>query len=184
MEALGGARDIARSRKELLEAGYKGDPVVVLVPGDHPTLKPLAEMGAELLVRIGFNLDRQEVDWSTLQQRRLSRDCVGQGGWSVYFTHVEGREACSPASHQHTRGLGLRSTPGWPTSARLEELRAAWFAARDLAEQQAVARRLQEQVLTDLPYVPLGQFFQASAHRKSVSGILDGFPLFHNLRKA
>ncbi|MFH5923125.1 ABC transporter substrate-binding protein [Roseomonas xinghualingensis] len=184
MEALTAPRDLARSRKELLEAGYKGERVVILAPSDHPALNALAKVGAELLARIGFNLDLRMMEWSTLQQHRLKRDCVEQGGWSVYFTHVAGMEASDPASHQNTRGLGLRSNPGWPTSGKLEELRVAWFAAQDLAEQQAVARRLQEQVLIDLPYVPLGQFFEATAYRKSVSGILGGFPLFHNLRKA
>lgn len=184
MDALTAPRDQARSRRELLAAGYKGERVVILAPGDYPTLNVLAEVGADLLTRIGFNVDLQTIDWGTMQQRRLKRENVSQGGWSIYFTTVAGVEAFNPASHQNTRGLGLRSNPGWPTSARLEELRAAWFAANTPAEELAVARQLQQQVLIDVPYVPLGQFYDATAYRSSVTGILNGFPLFHNLRKA
>jgi peptide/nickel transport system substrate-binding protein len=184
MAALTAPRDIARSRQALRAAGYKGERVVVMAAGDYPTLNAMAQVGADLLTRIGMNVDLQTLDWGTIQQRRLKRGPVEQGGWSVYFTNVAGVEAFDPASHQNTRGLGLRSNPGWPTSARLEELRAAWFAAGSLPEQQAVARQLQAQVFQDVPYVPLGQYFEPTAFRRGITGILKGFPLFHNLRKA
>lgn len=184
MEAITAPRDLARSKRDLRAAGYKGERVVVLSPGDYPTLNALGQLSADLLTRIGFTVDLQTVDWGTLQQRRLKKDPVDQGGWSVYCTGVAGLEAFNPASHQNTRGLGDRGSPGWPKSERLEELRAAWFAAGSLEEQQKVARQLQAQVMIDVPYIPLCQVFEPTAYRRSVSDILGGFPLFHNLRKA
>jgi peptide/nickel transport system substrate-binding protein len=184
MEALDAPLDLARARRELTAAGYKGERVVALAPGEDPALKALAQAGAELLTQIGFELDLQVVDREAMQQRLTMRDSVGRGGWSLHFTTITGAEACDPACHENLRGLGLRSIPGWPTSARLEALRTAWFAAGTPEEQKAMARQIQQQVLTDLPYVPLGQIFDATAHRRTVSGLLNGFPLFHNLRKA
>jgi peptide/nickel transport system substrate-binding protein len=184
MEALNAPLDLERARRELTAAGYKGERVVALAPGEDPALTALARAGADLLTRIGFELDLQMVDREIMQQRLAMRDSVDRGGWSLHFTTITGAEACDPACHENLRGRGLRSIPGWPTSARLEALRTAWFAACSAEEQKAVARQIQQQVLTDLPYVPLGQFFDATAHRRTVSGLLNGFPLFHNLRKA
>ena len=184
MDALRAPRDLARSKRELEASNYKGERVVILSPGDYPQFNNMAEVGADLLKRIGFNVDLQVVDWGTLVQRRLKKDPVDQGGWSIYFTSVAGNEAVNPASHQNTRGLGQRSNPGWPTSEQLEALRAAWFAAPTPAEQLAVARQLQEQVFIDVPFIPLGQFYEPNAYSRSLSGILGGFPLFHNVQKA
>ena len=184
MDALRAPRDLARSKRELEASNYKGERVVILSPGDYPQFNNMAEVGADLLKRIGFNVDLQVVDWGTLVQRRLKKDPVDQGGWSIYFTSVAGNEAVNPASHQNTRGLGQRSNPGWPTSEQLEALRAAWFAAPTPAEQLAVSRQLQEQVFIDVPFIPLGQFYEPNAYSRSLSGILGGFPLFHNVQKA
>ncbi|RVT97747.1 ABC transporter substrate-binding protein [Rhodovarius crocodyli] len=183
MEAVTSPRDLARSARDLAAAGYKGERIVVMGAGDYPQLNALAIVGADLLRRIGFNVDLQTVDWGTVVQRRLKKDPVDQGGWSIYFTNIAGLEAYNPASHQNTRGLGERSNPGWPTSPRLEALRTEWFAATDLATEQRVAREMQAQAMIDVPYVPLGQYFEETAYRRNLSGILGGFPLFHNVRK-
>jgi peptide/nickel transport system substrate-binding protein len=37
--------------------------------------------------------------------------------------------------------------------------------------------------MQDVPMIPLGQYFLATAHRRNVSGILQGAPLFWNVRK-
>jgi peptide/nickel transport system substrate-binding protein len=42
---------------------------------------------------------------------------------------------------------------------------------------------MQKQVLTDVPYIPLGQYFQLEAYRKSLSGVLTGMPIFWNVKR-
>ena len=37
--------------------------------------------------------------------------------------------------------------------------------------------------MQDVPYVPAGQYFQPVAYRKSLTGMLNGVPVFTNLRK-
>jgi peptide/nickel transport system substrate-binding protein len=66
----------------------------------------------------------------------------------------------------------------------MEELRAAWFDAPDLAAQQAIARQIQQVAFEEVPYLPLGQYFQATAYRRGISGVLKGLPLFWNVQKA
>lgn len=183
MEALTAPRDLATSRRELEQAGYQGERVVLLSPGDMPAIRALSEVGAELMRKLGMNVDLQSMDWSTLQGRRVKREPIDQGGWSVTFTTIAGTDTMDPASHQNTRGNGLRAPPGWPESAELERLRTAWFEAPDLAAQQRACADIQRQCFIDVPYAPLGQFFQPIAHRTGVTDIPVGFSQFYGVRK-
>jgi peptide/nickel transport system substrate-binding protein len=79
-------------------------------------------------------------------------------------------------------GEGPGSVYGWPSSARIEDLRQQWMDAPDLAAQQGIARELQVQALTDVPYIPLGQMLQATAYKADLTGVLNGFALFWNVR--
>jgi len=36
----------------------------------------------------------------------------------------------------------------------------------------------------DVPYYPLGVFYPATAYRKSLTDVLDGYSLFYNVRRA
>ena len=37
--------------------------------------------------------------------------------------------------------------------------------------------------MEDLPYIPLGQWLRPTAHAAGLTGMLEGFPLFWNLRR-
>ena len=89
-----------------------------------------------------------------------------------------------PGGNQALRGTGERAWFGWPTMPRMEELRAQWFDAPDLAAQQAQARLIQAEAMREAPYLPLGQYFQATAYRRGISGMLKGLPLFWNIHRA
>ncbi len=43
---------------------------------------------------------------------------------------------------------------------------------------------MQLQAWQDVPFVPLGQFIQPIAYRKSLTGMVPGAPVFTNIRKA
>lgn len=183
MGALTSPRDLDRVRRELAAAGYNGQRMVLIVPTDLPFLRAMSEVGGDLFRRIGINLDYQALDWGTVLSRRTSREPVERGGWSAFFTFGGGQDFASPAGHLGLRGNGTNGWIGWPDSPELENLRDAWFDAPDLAAQQAIARRIQAQAMQDVPMIPLGQYFLATAHRRSVSGIVQGAPLFWNIRK-
>ena len=180
---LTGPRDLEKVRRELVAAGYNGQRVALIVPSDLPFLRAMSEVGADLFRRIGLNLDYQALDWGTVLQRRISREPVQRGGWSAFFTFAGGFDFSSPAGHLGLRGNGTNGWIGWPDSPELERLRDAWFDAQDLPSQQAIARRIQAQAMVDVPMIPLGQYFLATAHRRNVTGMLTGAPLFWNLRK-
>ena len=178
--ALTGPRDPAKVKADLAAAGYQGERVAVLVPTDVPALQAMAAAGVTMLQQAGLTVDAQAMDWGTVLSRRTSQAPVDQGGWSVFFTAFAGTDMLNPANHLPLRGNGLDAWFGWPTAPALEDLRAEWFADPDLAAQQATAAKLQQQALTDVPYIPLGQYLQPTAYRASLQGVLNGFPLFWN----
>ncbi|MGD0105355.1 MAG: ABC transporter substrate-binding protein [Rhodopila sp.] len=185
LEVFSGPRDYEAVRAEIAAAGYKGEKTVVLAPTDFPLLKAMADVCADVLQKIGLNVDYQAMDWGTVVQRRIKKDPTDKGGWSVFNTFWAGLDQFNPVGHVFMRGMGEGpgAAPGWPSSPRIEDLRQQWLDARDEAAQRSLARDLQLQALVDVPYVPLGQVLGATAYRTNLSGVLNGFALFWNVRK-
>jgi peptide/nickel transport system substrate-binding protein len=184
MTALTGPRDLAKVKSDLAAAGYQGEKIVLLAPTDIASAKALADISADLLKRLGMNVEYQAMDWATLVQRRAKTDPVEQGGWSLFHTSWNGLDMLTPAGHVFLRGNGRAASPGWPTSPRIEELRDAWFKAPDQAAQQAICREIQLQAFVDVPYIPLGQYFTPTAYRANLTGVLAGTPVFWNIRRS
>ena len=150
-----GPRDLARARREIQVAGYKGELAVLFCA-----------------------VDLLSVDWGTTVQHRVSKQPAGAGGWSAFFTNLTWTNNFDPASH-----LGLRSGKaawfGWPTMPRMEVLRAQWFETSDMAAQKAICAEMERQFWIDVPYVPLGAVALPTAYSASLttprSGILQGY---------
>ena len=180
MDALTAPRDLARSRRELEAAGYKGERVMLMMPTDIPSVAALAEVTADLFRKLGLNLDAQTMDWGTAVQRRTNRETPEKGGWSVFQTSWSGLDHATPATNVFLRGNGLAAAPGWAGSPEIERLRDAWLQAPEL-DQKGLADRIQQQAFRDVPYIPLGQQFQQTAFRAELKGILPGAPVFWNI---
>ena len=183
MAALTGPRELAKVKAAVLAAGYKGEKVAVLVPSDVPTLKTIAEVGADMFTRLGFNVDAQYMDWGTMVQRLGRIDAADQGGWNVYHSYWSGLDQWDPAVNSSLRTLGRAGGPGWPDSPKMEGLRDIWLAAGTLDEQKRVARDIQREAFDVVPYIPLGQMFSPMAYRKEITDVLDGYPLFWNVKR-
>ena len=98
------------------------------------------------------------------------------------FTSLNGSGTMDPAAHLGIRANGLKAWAGWPTSPKLEDLRSAWFDTQDVAEQATICAEIQRQFWLDVPYIPLGQRFGASALNRRVLDVVRGFPLYYGLR--
>jgi peptide/nickel transport system substrate-binding protein len=176
-------RDPERARRALADAGYRGEPVVVLHPTDIANLRALGEVSADMLRRIGMTVDVQAMGWNALVQRRFKTEPVEQGGWSIFSTFWSGLDEFSPAGHVFIRGNGQAAGPGWPVSERMEALRDAWLDAPDAATQKQLADQMQLHAFEHVPYAPLGQLFNATAYRRDLSGMLKVIPAFWNVRR-
>jgi peptide/nickel transport system substrate-binding protein len=184
MQVLTSPRDLAAVRKAVAASGYNNERTVLLIPSDFPTLKALGDVGADMLKRIGINVDAQYSDWGSVLQRLVKTDPVEQGGWSLFHTYWSGLDEFDPAVHTYLRANGRAASRGWPTSERLEALRNDWLFSNDLEERKQIAARMQEQAFIDVPYIPLGQILPATVFRRTVTDVLTGYALFWNLKKA
>ena len=184
-EVLNGPRDWDKAKKLVADSGYKGEKAVIISPTDYPWLQAFCQVARDLLIKLGINVEYVSTDWGTVVQRRASKEPVEKGGWSVFCTGWEGLNLNDPAGHYPIMGNGQAAWFGWPTSPRIEDLRNAWYEASDAAARKKITDAIQLAVFEEVPYIPLGQFFQPIAVRDTISGVLDSpFPIFWNVKKS
>lgn len=181
---LTGPRDAAAARSALAQAGAAGARVRLIGPSDYPNVQALTEVAADALRRAGLDVDHAPTDWATVVQRRANRAPPDSGGWNALCTFFSGLDFLNPAVHLMLRGNGLAAWPGWPTAPALEALRQDWLDAPDLETAQRLAEEIQARAMQDLPAVPLGQFFQPTAYRRELTGVVKGPTAFWNLRRS
>ena len=184
MEALSGKHDIAALRKELEAAGYKGEKIVYLEPTDVPRINAIAEVGADMLRKLGMNLDVIATDWGTTVQRSVSRQPPDKGGWHMFSAFSGGYDMSNPGMHQLARGNGQGAYNGWPELPKLEAIRDEWLATEDPGAQKAIARRFQAQAMLDVPYLPLGLYYQPTAFKANLVDLPKGLILFNGIKRA
>ncbi len=184
MEALSGEHGIADVKQDLAKAGYNNERVVYLVPSDVPRINAIAEVGADMLRKIGMNVDQVTTDWGTTVQRSVKRDPPGQGGWSMFSAFSGGYDMATPGSHQLMRGNGPRAYNGWPEMPKMEALRDEWLRTEPMPAQQALARKMQLEAFQEVPYLPLGSYYQPCAMKSDLTGMQKGLILFTGIRRS
>ena len=184
VEILNSPRDYNKVKQELAAAGYQGERVVVLATAGSGFITPLAQIGADQLLKAGLNVDVQIMDNASMVRRRTSKASIAEGGWSVFFALPDGLFNANPASNYALRANGSAAWEGWPTSSDLECLRTAWLDAPTLAEQKRICEQLQWQLWHDVPYIPMGQVIKPTAYRNDLVDLPSGFPAFYGVRRA
>jgi peptide/nickel transport system substrate-binding protein len=173
-EVLAGPRDYDKAKRLVAEAGYKGERIVLLDPADLPQLHAEALVTNDMLRRLGLNVDLVTAEWGTVIKRVNLREPPEQGGWTVFVTGFAAFDMIDPATNRLLRAAGIAgSPPGWPTDARLEELRAAWFQAPDEAGRKAIASQIEKRAFEFVTYIPTGQYRNRGAYRTYLSGRFD-----------
>ena len=178
LDVLTSPRNFDQVKRALAAAGYGGETVVNVNPGDHTDTHALGDMTTDMLRKSGMTVDDQVMDSASSAKLRVSKK-----GWNCFCTTFAGADFFNPAAHLPIRGNGDAAWSGWAVSTRLEALRNDWFAAPNLAVQQQIARQMQLQAWEDVPYIPLGQIFRATSFNKSLSGVQLGFPVFYGVRR-
>jgi peptide/nickel transport system substrate-binding protein len=184
-DVLKGKGNIAGAKKLLAEAGYAGQPVTCIVAQDQPWLKAMGEVTADVLKKIGMNVDFVATDWGTVGQRRASKSPPGQGGWGMFHTWHAGSDCVTPAGYTALRATGDTAWFGWPNSPAVEADITKWFDAKTPEEEKAAIGRINRQAMEDVVYIPTGFFLGYQAWRSNVSGVVKGpLPFFWDVSKA
>src|SRR6266511_919514 len=183
-EILKGPRRLDAAKRLLADSGYSGQPVTCVVAQDLQITKAQGEVTADLLRRLGMNVDFAAVDWGTNAARRAQKSPPGQGGWQMFHTWHAGAVCIDPSSYTAIRANGDKAWFGWPTSAKVEAEIAGWYEARNLDEEKAAIARLNKAAFEDVVYAPTGFFLAYQAWRKNVGGIVKGpLPFFWGVSK-
>jgi peptide/nickel transport system substrate-binding protein len=178
LSVLTGERDYEVMRRALQSAGYRGEKVVLMAT-DSPYSGPPSNVTADLLKRIGVEVDYQAMDLGTLMKRRESRKPPAEGGWNLYCIAAPGLLCFTPATHYALLGDGS----GRPNDPKMQQLREAWFDAPDLTIRKKIGEQMQLQAFENVPHYPLGLLKQLTAFRPDITGISEGFPVFWNVRR-
>ena len=186
IDIMRGPRDYAAVRQALTRAGYACEKVVILAPTDVQPIRALGLAGTEQLRRAGMNVDLQEMEFGTVIRRWFNQAAPDTGGWSVLFTLLDRSVPnTNPYGNAWIRADGHAAFAGWPTSPRIEALRAAWLGAGNRDEQRRICTELQMQLWQDVPYIPMGEYWQSTAYRKDLLDVLPGcFAVFYGIRRA
>jgi peptide/nickel transport system substrate-binding protein len=154
-----------------------------MVATDQPLANATGSVAADVLRRVGINVDYQATDWGSVLQRRALIKSPAEGGWNLFCVGLPGLFCLTPATHQPLRGNGKGGWFGWPNDPKMEELRDAWFDAPDVAAQKKIGERMQLQAFENVPYYPLGLAQSPTAFRPDIVDAPEGFPLFWNVRR-
>ncbi|MEM8538953.1 MAG: ABC transporter substrate-binding protein [Pseudomonadota bacterium] len=164
-----GSVDAAKAALET--AGYDGTPVVIMQPTDIPVLSAFSLVTAEKLRNVGFEVELQAMDWSTLTSRRALRDPVADGGWNIFHTWWIGADVIDPMA------IAFSGDPeagwfGWAEDAELEKARAAFAVAGSQEDKLQAGKKAQERLWAIGASGQLGQFFTPVAYRNNVQGLI------------
>jgi peptide/nickel transport system substrate-binding protein len=158
--------------------------VTCLIAQDQPITKPQGDVTADLLKRLGVNVDFAAIDWGTVGARRAQKAPPGQGGWQMFHSWQTGADALNPAVNNAIRADGERAWFGWPNVPEVEAQITAWYDAKTLDEEKIAVRRLNKAALDNVVYAPTGFFLTYQAWRKNVAGVVKGpLPFFWGVNK-
>lgn len=166
-------RDLAKARQLMIEAGYKGEPIILITTREIATIGALGDVTAENLRKIGVKVDVRESDWGTMLARRGKKDPPAQGGWHIFHTNLVAGTMFSPLTNF---GVGMacggKSWFGWPCDEETEKLHVAYARAPDEASRRAALETLHKRLWEVVPLVTVGQYNQPLAWRNNISGVL------------
>ena len=172
-------RNLDAARRLLDKSGYAGQPVTCLVAQDLQIAKAQGEVTADLLKRLGMNVDYNAIDWGTTAARRAQK-----AGWNMFHTWHAGAVCVDPSSYTAIRANGDKAWFGWPTSEKVEAEITAWYEATSFDAEKAAIARLNRAACEDVIYAPTGFFLTHQAWRSNVTGIVKGpLPFFWGVSK-
>jgi peptide/nickel transport system substrate-binding protein len=184
-EPLKGPRRVDEARQLLKDAGYAGEKIVLVVGTDQPIVKAEGDVTADLLGRLGLNVDYVAVDWGTVGTLRARKDPPGKGGWNIFHTWHAGADCVNPAPYTGLVTSGDKAWFGWPKNDEIMSLIGQWYNAPDLAAEKQSIAAINKASMDFVTYIPTGFFLAYQAWRSNLTGVVRApFPVFWDVKKA
>ena len=171
-------------RTMLKDGGYNGEKIVLMQPTDQISYNAMCLVALDAFHKVGLNVEAQATDWGTVVQRRAGKEPIDKGGWSLFPSGFPAVDFGNPVLATGLRTNGKDAWNGWPDNAKIESLRDQWIDSTNTAEKKSLSEQIQLEAIAYVPYLPLGQYIQATAFRSNLTGLLRGpAPVFWNAAK-
>lgn len=162
--------NIERTRKLLAEANYDGRPIRFMTSSQYDPMFKISQVAAEYMRAAGFKVDLQVLDWASLSQRRGDPKA-----WDIFSTFVQ--HLAHPAL---ISALASNFVTRWENKEN-EDLLLRIYAEDDKAKQEAMFARVQELVMTEVPFIKIGDFTNLAGRSTKLQGVVpNANPCFWN----
>jgi peptide/nickel transport system substrate-binding protein len=155
-------RNKDKARRLLKEAGYAGQPVRFMTTQEYKWMYDFALVSKQQLEEVGFVIDLQVMDWSTLGQRR-----VNPKEYDVFTTGMG--NFFDPTHHIY---LGP-NWPGWTSDEEIVSLMNQMARETDPRKRYALWEQTTKVFYDKVPVARYGDLFGLRAMRKHVKGFND-----------
>jgi peptide/nickel transport system substrate-binding protein len=158
------------AKKYLEQAGYQGEPVILLTNKDYPSMYNSALVMQQQLQAIGINAQMKVVDWPTsVQMMRNTTE-----GWNFHFTGWGTQPALGPLAVMQF--LVQPNATFKPQGGKDDpDLLSAWNDMNTLPtveRRQEAFARMQKLALERVYAVPFGSFTKVQGVRSNVNGFV------------
>jgi peptide/nickel transport system substrate-binding protein len=177
--------DVVRAKQLLADAGYHGEPIVLVTTSQLPAINALALVAAQRLRDAGVNVDLQVQDWTTMFKRIITPNQTGPAAWNLFASTAGGGGWFHPFTNIGLdTSCGLKNFAGFPCDEEGDRLRQLVLAAPDDTSRKAAFEAFSRRMWAFLPYIPVGQYDSANAWRSNLSGVLDSYVVaYWNIEK-
>lgn len=163
-------KNAAKARALLAEAGYKGEPVVLLTNKDFPSMYNAALVMSQQLQAVGIKAELKVVDWPTSVQMQLVAS--PSPGWNYFFTGYGTQPALGALA---TMNFFMGSNPNYKPKPGQEDpvLKVEWENMNqrvDPKERQAAFVAMQRRILEQALVLPFGSLTKVQGVRANVVG--------------
>jgi peptide/nickel transport system substrate-binding protein len=155
-------RNRDKARRLLKEAGYTGQPIRFMTTQEYKWMYDFALVTKQQLEDVGFAIDLQVMDWSTLGQRR-----VQPKEYDVFTTGMG--NFFDPTHHIYL----TPNWPGWTSDEDILTLNAQLARETDPKKRYALWEQQTRLFYEKVPVARYGDLFGLRAARRSVKGFND-----------
>jgi peptide/nickel transport system substrate-binding protein len=161
-------KDKDLAKKYLQEAGYNGEPLILLTNQDYTSMYNAALVVSEQLKAVGINAKLDVVDWPTSVNRQLKE----RAGWNFFFTGYGTQPALGALAT--AKFFVPPQTVFYPKNDEqdpdLLKDYADMLSQPDVADRKAAFARMQQTILERVYAVPFGSLTKVQATRANVKG--------------
>src|SRR5262249_41006348 len=157
------------AKKYLKDAGYKGEPIVLLTNKDYTSMYNAALVMSEQLKAVGINAKLDVVDWPTSVQRQQKETT----GWNYFFTGYGTQPALGPLLTMKffapPDNVGYHPKDNVPDPDLLGPFNDMLTQPK-AEDRQAAYAKVQKIILEKAYALPFGSLTKVQATRANVKG--------------